>query len=51
MHGNWERAISIPRISDSQVCLGVLFHVIKQIMQARSFLPNEIGGVLWCVRD
>lgn len=33
--GNWERAISIPRISDSQV------------VQARSFLPNEIGGVLW----
>jgi dipeptidase len=33
--GNWERAISIQRTSDSYV------------VQARSWLPDEVGGVLW----
>lgn len=32
--GNWERAISIPRTSDSQ------------IVQSRSWLPDAVGGVL-----
>ena len=35
VHGNWERAISIQRTSDSYV------------VQARSWLPDAIGGCLW----
>ena len=33
--GNWERAISLERTSDSHV------------VQARAWLPDEVGGVLW----
>ena len=35
VHGNWERAISLQRTSDSYV------------VQARSWLPDAVGGVMW----
>lgn len=33
--GNWERTIALYRTSDSY------------IVQSRSWLPDEVGGVLW----
>ncbi len=35
VHGNWERAISIARTSDST------------ISQSRAWLPDAVGGILW----